>query len=68
MSEEQIILAVGVTQEANDAQQLEPMLQTVAHTLEAVPEIAWLIIGEAVLSSPTKAFTLKLILGRWVVY
>ena len=33
--EEQIIVAVGVTQEANDAQQLEPMLQTMAHTLEA---------------------------------
>ena len=35
VSEEQIIVAVGVTQEANDAQQLEPMLQTMAHTLEA---------------------------------
>ena len=33
--EEQIIVAVGVTQEANDVQQLEPMLQTMAHTLEA---------------------------------
>ena len=27
VSEEQIIVAVGVTQEANDVQQLEPMLQ-----------------------------------------
>ena len=36
VSEEQIIVAVGVTQEANDVQQLEPMLQTMAHTLEAV--------------------------------
>ena len=35
VSEEQIIVAVGVTQEANDMQQLEPMLQTMAHTLEA---------------------------------
>ena len=35
VSEEQIIVAVGVIQEANDVQQLEPMLQTMAHTLEA---------------------------------
>ena len=35
VSGEQIIVAVGVTQEANDVQQLEPMLQTMAHTLEA---------------------------------
>ena len=35
VSEEQIIVAVGVTQEANDVQQLEPMLQTLVHTLEA---------------------------------
>ena len=35
VSEEQIIVAVGVTQEAHDVQQLEPMLQTMAHTLEA---------------------------------
>ena len=35
VSEEQIIVAVGVTQEANDVQQLEPMLQTMARTLEA---------------------------------
>ena len=28
-------VAVGVTQEANDVQQLEPMLQTMAHTLKA---------------------------------
>ena len=35
VSEEQIIVAVGVTQEANDVQQLEPMLQTMAHTLKA---------------------------------
>ena len=30
-----LLVAVGVTQEANDVQQLEPMLQTMAHTLEA---------------------------------
>ena len=36
VSEEQIIVAAGVTQEANAVQQLEPMLQTMAHTLEAV--------------------------------
>ena len=35
VSEDQIIVAVGVTQEANDVQQLEPMLQTMEHTLEA---------------------------------
>ena len=35
VSEDQIIVAVGVTQEANDVRQLEPMLQTMAHTLEA---------------------------------
>ena len=35
VSEGQIIVAVGVTQEANDVQQLEPMLQTMAHTLKA---------------------------------
>ena len=35
VSEGQIIAAVGVTQEANDVQQLEPMLQTMAHTLKA---------------------------------
>ena len=35
VSEEQIIVAVGVTQEANDVQQLEPMLQTMARTLKA---------------------------------
>ena len=35
VSEGQIIVAVGVTQEANDVQQLEPMLQTMAHTLAA---------------------------------
>ena len=35
VSGEHIIVAVGVTQEANDVQQLEPMLQTMAHTLEA---------------------------------
>ena len=32
--------------------------------LAGFPEIAWSIIGEAVLSSPAKAFTLKLILGE----
>ena len=31
--------------------------------LSGFPEIAWPIIGAAVLSSPTKAFTLKLVLG-----
>ena len=35
VSEGQIIVAVGVTQGANDVQQLEPMLQTMAHTLKA---------------------------------
>ena len=35
VSEDQIIVAVGVTQEANDVQQLEPMLQTMEHTLKA---------------------------------
>ncbi len=35
VSEDQIIVAVGVTQEANDVQQLEPMLQNMVHTLEA---------------------------------
>jgi len=35
VSEDQIIVAIGVTQEANDAEQLEPMLQTLEHTLEA---------------------------------
>ena len=35
VSEDQIIVAVGLTQEANDVQQLEPMLQTLVHTLEA---------------------------------
>ena len=35
VSEDQIIVAIGVTQEANDVQQLEPMLQTMGHTLEA---------------------------------
>ena len=32
---DQIIVAVGVTQEANDVQQLEPMLQTMERSLEA---------------------------------
>lgn len=35
VSGDQIIVAVGVTQEANDVQQLEPMLETMVHTLEA---------------------------------
>ena len=35
VSQDQIIVAVGVTQEANDVQQLEPMLQTMERTLEA---------------------------------
>lgn len=35
VSEDQIIVAAGVTQEANDVRQLEPMLQTMVHTLEA---------------------------------
>ncbi len=35
VSEDQIIVAVGVTQEANDVQQLEPMLHTLERTLEA---------------------------------
>jgi len=35
VSEDQIIVAAGVTQEANDVQQLEPMLQSLERTLEA---------------------------------
>ncbi len=35
VSEDQIIVAVGVTQEANDVQQLEPMLQKMESTLAA---------------------------------
>jgi transposase len=35
VSKDQVIVAVGVTQEANDVQQLEPMLQTMERTLEA---------------------------------
>ena len=35
VSEDQIIVAVGVTQEANDVWQLTPMLQTLRRTLEA---------------------------------
>ncbi|MFH1483835.1 MAG: IS1182 family transposase [Chloroflexota bacterium] len=35
VSQDQIIVAVGVTQEANDVQQLKPMLDTMEHTLEA---------------------------------
>jgi transposase len=34
-NEDQIIVAIGVTQEANDVRQLEPMLQTLDHTLAA---------------------------------
>ena len=33
VTEDQIIVAIGVTQEANDVKQLEPMLQTLEHTL-----------------------------------
>jgi len=35
VSQDQIIVAVGVTQEANDVQQLKPMLETLERTLEA---------------------------------
>ncbi len=35
VSRDQIIVAAGVTQEANDVQQLEPMLETLERTLEA---------------------------------
>lgn len=35
VSQDQIIVAVGVTQEANDVQQLKPMLDTMESTLEA---------------------------------
>lgn len=35
VSEDQIIVAVGVTQEANDVQQLRPMLKTLDRTLQA---------------------------------
>ncbi len=34
VSQDQIILATGVTQEANDVQQLKPMLETLERTLE----------------------------------
>ena len=36
VSQDQVIVAVGVTQEANDVQQLKPMLDTLERTLEAV--------------------------------
>jgi len=36
VSQDQIIVAVGVTQEANDVQQLKPMLETLERTLQAV--------------------------------
>ena len=35
VSQDQIIVAVGVTQDANDVQQLKPMLDTMGRTLEA---------------------------------
>jgi len=35
VSQDQIVVAVGVTQEANDVQQLKPMLDTIERTLEA---------------------------------
>jgi len=35
VSQDQIIVATGVTQEANDVQQLKPMLETMESTLEA---------------------------------
>jgi len=35
VSQDQIIVAVGVTQAANDVQQLKPMLETLGRTLEA---------------------------------
>jgi len=35
VSKDQIIVAVGVTQEANDVQQLKPMLESLERTLEA---------------------------------
>lgn len=35
VNQDQIIVAIGVTQEANDVQQLEPMLETMERTLEA---------------------------------
>jgi hypothetical protein len=35
VSQDQIIIATGVTQEANDVQQLKPMLETLDSTLEA---------------------------------
>ncbi len=35
VSQDQIIVAAGVTQEANDVQQLQPMLETMERTLEA---------------------------------
>ncbi|MDP2919707.1 MAG: IS1182 family transposase [Dehalococcoidia bacterium] len=35
VSQDQVIVAVGVTREANDVQQLKPMLETLERTLEA---------------------------------
>ncbi len=49
VSADQIIVAIGVTQEANDVQQLEPMLQTLEHTLTAagVAERPRMVLADA---------------------
>jgi len=49
VSRDQIIVAVGVTQEANDVQQLEPMLGTMEHTLVAagIEDRPGTVLGDA---------------------
>jgi len=49
VSQDQIIVAVGVTQDANDVQQLEPMLDTMGRTLEAagIVERPWVALADA---------------------
>ncbi len=49
VSQDQIIVAVGVTQEANDVRQLTPMLQTLKRTLEAagIAERPRAVLGDA---------------------
>ncbi len=49
VSEDQIIVAVGVTQEANDVQQLKPMRERLEQTLEAagIEERPRVLLGDA---------------------
>jgi len=49
VSEEQVIVAVGVTQEANDVQQLKPMRERLEQTLEAagIEERPRTLLGDA---------------------